>query len=220
MRSKYTNSARNTSFVVGQYLRILSKYASRDIVGTLRAWNVSVAAGVVSATLAAVVRRGHSTVCGCFKVGAWCSAVGEDGGEGRGESESFVAAICVRSDARRRRRSGAGYEWMSTAAAGVGGRDCGCGCGCGRVRVWTWTCGREGAADDDDVVGVCWARADVGADVDGLRYEEDDEEDTEDDEDDDEEGKRWGRTMSGLYACATASMARTKVSPKNQSVAV
>jgi hypothetical protein len=33
MRSKYTNRAKNTSFVVGQYFNIRKKYASRVMVG-------------------------------------------------------------------------------------------------------------------------------------------------------------------------------------------
>ena len=43
MRSKYTNRLRNTSFVVGQYLRIRSKYDSIEMVGTFRAWKRAVA---------------------------------------------------------------------------------------------------------------------------------------------------------------------------------
>jgi len=40
MRSKYTKRERKTKLEVGQYLSILSRYASREIVGTFRAWKV------------------------------------------------------------------------------------------------------------------------------------------------------------------------------------
>jgi hypothetical protein len=99
--------------------------------------------GVVSAVRDAVVRERHTGVC--------CSARDESEDEwdnsgvvlsvGTGEGNaSFVAAICVRRDARRRRRSADGYECMSKDGlerlarglddvGGVGG--CGSGMGAG-----------------------------------------------------------------------------------------
>jgi hypothetical protein len=57
--------------------------------------------GVDRAVREAVVKVGQTVE---VDVGErrWCGETGEVGG---GERESFVAAICVRSDARRRRRS-------------------------------------------------------------------------------------------------------------------
>jgi hypothetical protein len=50
IRSKYTRSDRKTSFVVGQYFKIRRRYASRDIVGMLRAWKVRQEDGVEKAS--------------------------------------------------------------------------------------------------------------------------------------------------------------------------
>jgi hypothetical protein len=47
----------NTSFVVGQYLSIRRRYASREIVGILRAWNVRAAAGLARAERDAEVKE-------------------------------------------------------------------------------------------------------------------------------------------------------------------
>lgn len=62
MRSKYTRRARKTSFVVGQYLRIRKRYASRVMVGMLRAWKVRAEAGLASAARDAEVRERHRGV--------------------------------------------------------------------------------------------------------------------------------------------------------------
>jgi hypothetical protein len=56
IRSKYTNRLKNTSFVVGQYLRIRRRYDSRDMVGMLRAWKVKAEVGDVREVWEAVVR--------------------------------------------------------------------------------------------------------------------------------------------------------------------
>lgn len=59
MRSKYTRRAKNTSFVVGQYLSIRKRYDSSAIVGMLRAWKVRAEAGFDREEREAEVRERH-----------------------------------------------------------------------------------------------------------------------------------------------------------------
>lgn len=112
MRSKYTNNAKNTSFVVGQYFNILRKYASSVIVGIFLAWNVNVDAGVDIADREAVVKECQMGVSSF----GWIGAVDEVEvmPEGQLDNWSFVDAICARREARSLRRSVVGYEWIST----------------------------------------------------------------------------------------------------------
>lgn len=56
IRSKYTRRLKKTSFVVGQYFKIRRRYASREIVGILRAWNVRAEEGLDSEVRDAVVK--------------------------------------------------------------------------------------------------------------------------------------------------------------------
>src|SRR5271154_59074 len=97
IRSKYTRRLRNTSFVVGQYLRMRKRYASREMVGMLRAWNVRVEDGVEREVREALVSDFQSGVL-------WSDAglVIEGDSHWVGElveSLSLVAAICVRREA-------------------------------------------------------------------------------------------------------------------------
>jgi hypothetical protein len=112
MRSKYTRRDKNTSLLAGQYRSIRSRYASSEMVGTLRAWKVSDIL-LARAVLDAVVSV-------CHIGGRAASFVGEpgmlDGCVVKAEGISLpvilslVVAICVKRDASRRRRSWESYE--------------------------------------------------------------------------------------------------------------
>jgi hypothetical protein len=105
MRSKYTRRLRKTSFVVGQYFKMRRRYASREIVGMLRAWNVRVDDGVLRALRDAVVRVRHTGGCASRSEKEGRAECGEVAVGELGDSWSFVAAIWVRRDASSRRSS-------------------------------------------------------------------------------------------------------------------
>lgn len=83
-------------------MRIRSKYESSEIVGTLRAWKVSVDDTVASEHRDAVVSVDQSGGCGSEEAQA-DKRVGDRGEDGA--SESLVEAICVRREAKSRSRS-------------------------------------------------------------------------------------------------------------------
>lgn len=106
MRSKYTRRAKNTSFVVGQYLSIRKRYDSSAIVGMLRAWKVRADAGFDREEREAEVREhqigerdASSDILLCDRPAKVWDAGSEP------EITSLVDAIWVRSEARRRSKS-------------------------------------------------------------------------------------------------------------------
>lgn len=106
MRSKYTRRAKNTSFVVGQYLSIRKRYDSSAIVGMLRAWKVRADAGFDREEREAEVRErqigeqdASSDTSLCDRLAKVWDAMSEP------EITSLVDAIWVRSEARRRSKS-------------------------------------------------------------------------------------------------------------------
>jgi hypothetical protein len=134
--------------VVGQYFRMRRRYASREIVGTLRAWKVRTEEGVEMEVRDAVVRvrqMGASvgvTVARVVRVGV------VDGGVAgaTASSLSFVAAIWAKREARRRRRSGEGYECTSKGSGSGAGAGAGAGSGIGGSVLVRGGSVRDGAA--------------------------------------------------------------------------
>lgn len=106
MRSKYTRSDKKTSFVVGQYLRMRNRYASRVMVGMLRAWKVRAEAGLASAVRDADLRERHMEEReGESDEGVWEWFGRVCAGASAEERASLVRAICVSNEARSLRRS-------------------------------------------------------------------------------------------------------------------
>lgn len=158
-------------------MSIRRRYASSEMVGMLRAWKVSVAAGVDTALREAVVRVCH--IGGASMGGSggayWCWCPCEEPDEddedevAEGERWSLVVAIWVRMCARSLRRSVGGYEWMSNGVSaavvegdggtgGVVGVSIGTGCGGSGLAALA---GAELAAADDEL-GAVWCRCSDG----------------------------------------------------------
>jgi len=105
MRSKYTNKLRNTSFVMGQYLRIRTRYACKEMGGMFRPWNAK--------TLALNLFSGV-VPCSCMPKMSWSyDSVW---------SKSLASTIFCSNDESMRRRSWVGCSAMFRCSRSSEGR--------------------------------------------------------------------------------------------------